>query len=95
MSNKKPFGKVNLERINILKQQYKIEGSMTLRRCFYVLYGKGKLKNSKSAYQSLSKTLLKARELDYLNWSIIVLRFFVVLFKVDIVRTKHATLLLL
>jgi len=69
---KKPFGKINFERIEILKKQYKIEGGMTLRRCFYVLYGKGKIPNKKSAYQSLSKVLLKAREFGYLDWYVIV-----------------------
>lgn len=68
---KTPFGKINLERIEIIKRAYEIEGRMTLRRCFYVLYGKGKLKNSKSAYQSLSRVFLKARELGYLDWDII------------------------
>ena len=68
---KTPFGKVNIERIEIIKRAYEIEGRMTLRRCFYVLYGKGKIKNSKSAYQSLSQIFLKARELGYLDWNII------------------------
>lgn len=35
------FYKKSLEKFRIIKEQYKIEGSMTLRRIYYVLLGKG------------------------------------------------------
>jgi len=71
MKKRKPFAKKVLKRIEIIKEAYNIEGSMTLRRCFYILVGKREIKNSKSSYQGLSKLFVKARELNYLGWYII------------------------
>ncbi len=69
------FYKKSLEKFNIIKEQYKIEGSMTLRRIYYVLLGKGLVKPSgkkDSPYINLSKLLLEAREKGELDWKIIV-----------------------
>lgn len=69
------FRKKTLEKFRIIKEQYKIEGSMTLRRIYYVLLGKGLVKPSgkkDSPYVNLSKLLLKAREEGELDWKIIV-----------------------
>ncbi|MBA7552860.1 hypothetical protein ES705_45437 [subsurface metagenome] len=69
------FYKKTLEKFQIIREQYKIEGSMTLRRIYYVLLGKGLVKPSgkkDSPYINLSKLLLKAREKGELDWKIIV-----------------------
>ena len=69
------FYKKSLEKFQIIKEQYKIEGSMTLRRIYYVLLGKGLVKPSgkkDSPYINLSKLLLEAREKGELDWKIIV-----------------------
>jgi len=64
-----------------LKNQYEIEGEMTLRRCWYVLLSKHLVKehphpknqSQKNApYQRLSQILLKARIDRLLSWDIIV-----------------------
>lgn len=69
------FYKKSLEKFRIIKEQYKIEGAMTLRRIYYVLLGKGLVRPSgkkDSPYVSLSELLLKAREEGELDWKIIV-----------------------
>jgi hypothetical protein len=70
--------------IHVLKDQYRIEGDMTLRRCWYVLLGRGlvherapipgrKMSEAEksSPYRSLSRILLKARIEGLLPWHII------------------------
>ncbi len=71
-NNKPPFTKKVLRRFDILKEAYKEEGGMTVRRCFYILVGKNEISNSKSSYQKLSQCLVKARELGYVDWDLIV-----------------------
>ncbi|MBA7483360.1 hypothetical protein ES707_18874 [subsurface metagenome] len=69
------FYKKSLEKFRVIKEQFKIEGSMTLRRIYYVLLGKGLVKPSgkkDSPYINLSKLLLEAREEGGLDWKIIV-----------------------
>lgn len=66
------FYKSNLKKFETIKEQYRIEGAMTLRRIYYVLLGKGLQKPGESSYQSLSKTLLKAREQGGIDWDIII-----------------------
>jgi hypothetical protein len=61
-----------LEKFEIIKQQYQIEGAMTLRRIYYVLLGKGLQSPGQAAYQNLSQQLLKAREQGYLPWAVMV-----------------------
>jgi len=60
------------KRFEILKQAYDEEGSMTLRRCFYILVGKNEIKNSTSAYQNLSLKLVEAREKGWVGWNMMV-----------------------
>ena len=68
------FYKKSLKKFQIIKEQYKIEGSMTLRRIYYVLLGKGLVKPSpktgkkSSPYKDLSELLLKAREEGEIDW---------------------------
>jgi len=66
------FYKSTLKKFEAIKEQYKIEGAMTLRRIYYVLLGKGLQKPGKDRYNSLSKTLLKAREEGYIDWNVII-----------------------
>lgn len=61
-----------IKKFETIKEQYQIEGAMTLRRIYYVLLGKGLVSNSKYAYDNLSKQLLKARKEHYLDWDIII-----------------------
>lgn len=68
----KTFTEKVLKRFEVLKQQYKIEGAMTLRRCFYILVGKGMITNKLSSYQDLSKKLKKARLLGYIPYKYII-----------------------
>ena len=67
--------------IRTLEDQYKVEGEMTLRRCWYVLLSKGLVHEhpnpqNKSQrdqpYQQLSKMLLGARINGDLPWEVIV-----------------------
>jgi len=67
----KGFSKKVLKRFEILKEAYENEGSMTIRRCFYILVGKNEIKNSKSSYQGLSQHLKIAREKGLVDWEII------------------------
>lgn len=64
-----------------LKEQYKQEGEMTLRRCWYVLLGKGlvhehpdpqNLSQRTQPYRYLSQILLEARINGELDWNVIV-----------------------
>ena len=69
------FYKKSFEKFRVIKEQYKIEGAMTLRRIYYVLLGKGLVKPSgkkDSPYQGLSELLLKAREEGEIDWKIMV-----------------------
>jgi len=65
------FTKKVLERLKIINEAYQNEGSMTIRRCFYILVGKNKISNSKVSYKLLSRNLTKARELGYVGWDVI------------------------
>lgn len=65
----------------VLKKQYKQEGEMTLRRCWYVLLGKGRvhehphpqnLSQRTQPYRHLSQILLEARISGELDWNVIV-----------------------
>lgn len=69
---RKPFNKKTIEKFEVIKEQYQIEGAMTLRRIYYVLLGKGLQKPGKERYILLSKTLLKAREKGYISWNVII-----------------------
>ncbi|MBA7617441.1 hypothetical protein ES703_24755 [subsurface metagenome] len=69
------FYKKTLEKFRIIREQYRIEGAMTLRRIYYVLLGKGLIEPSGkkgSPYMSLSKLLVKAREEGEIDWKIII-----------------------
>ena len=61
-----------IKKFEAIKEQYQIEGAMTLRRIYYVLLGKGLQKPGKEPYKSLSKILLKAREQGYIGWNVII-----------------------
>ncbi len=67
-----PFTKRVLRRFEVLEKSYEEEGSMTLRRCFYILVGKGLIKNSKVSYNLLSKHLVRARESGIVDWDLLV-----------------------
>ncbi len=67
----KGFSKKVLERFAVLEKAYGEEGSMTVRRCFYILVGKNLIKNSTGSYQLLSQHLVKARELGVVDWNLI------------------------
>ncbi len=69
------FYKKTLEKFRIIREQFEIEGAMTLRRIYYVLLGKGLIEPSGkkgSPYINLSKLLVKAREEGEIDWKVIV-----------------------
>ncbi|GAJ13280.1 unnamed protein product, partial [marine sediment metagenome] len=69
------FIKKSFKKFKVIKEQFLIEGPMTLRRIYYVLLGKGLVKPSGkkgSPYKNLSKLLVKAREEGELDWKVIV-----------------------
>lgn len=69
------FIKKSFEKFDVIKEQFEIEGAMTLRRIYYILLGKGLIKPSgkkDSPYVSLSKLLVKAREEGKLDWRVMV-----------------------
>lgn len=66
------FSRQFLEKFEVIKEQYKIEGPMTLRRVYYLLLGKRLQSVGQGAYQYLSKKLLEAREQGYLDWDVLV-----------------------
>lgn len=66
------FSKKYLKKFEVIKEQYKIEGQMTLRRIYYLLLSKGLQSIGQGAYQYLSKKLLEAREEGYLDWDVLI-----------------------
>ena len=66
------FSKKFLKKFEVIKQQYDIEGQMTLRRIYYLLLSKGLQSVGQGAYQYLSKKLLEAREEGYLDWDVLI-----------------------
>lgn len=64
--------KKTLQKINCIKEAYKVEGRMTLRRIYYILLSKRLLKHSKGSYAGLSKLMTKLREEGLIDPHIIV-----------------------
>ncbi len=61
--------KTTWRKIEILKEQYKIEGALTARRCYYILLAKGLVKPK--GYNGLDRQMVEWREDGLLDWKII------------------------
>lgn len=66
------MNKITIAKLNALIERYNEEGAMTVRRCYYVLLSKGLIKETNSAYGTLSKLLVKARVEGDLPWRVII-----------------------